>query len=110
MDKSKIEIKRAEEKLLLGLKDRGKIEIDCADCGKSLMVFQICKTNEDLAKEKLPPIECKVMVNCGLCGGKSHVTKICGQFYPGAPNDNICFENIDGNAKCDFAFRIWEKK
>jgi hypothetical protein len=110
MDKSKIEIKKATEKQLLGLKDRGKITIDCVDCGQPLMIFQICKTNADLTKEGLSPVECKVLVDCGLCGGQSYISKIEGQFYPGSPSDQMCFENIENNDKCDFAFRAWRKK
>lgn len=109
MDKSKIEIKKAEEKQLLGLKDKGKINIDCADCGKQLMVFQICKTNEDLIKDGLSPIKCKILVCCGLCGGQSLIIEVNGQFYPGAPNDQMGFENIENNAACDFTFRVWKK-
>jgi len=109
MDKSKIEIKQAQEKLLLGLKNRGKVYINCADCGGALMIFQICKTNEDLIKEGLSPICCKVLVNCGLCGGRSYLTEINGQFYPGSASDQLGFENVDSNLECDFAFRVWSK-
>lgn len=94
----------------LGLQDRGVTTVECVDCSKHLMVFQITKNNEDLEK----PVSTKILIECGFCGGMSYVKNIDGQFYPGAANDNILFEPLDPKTpKCfeyDVLFRAWPKK
>ncbi len=95
----------------LGLQDRGKIEIECADCGKSLMIFQITKDNNDLVNDGKDAITNQILVKCGFCGGRSYSTTINGQFYPGLPNDDMYFEpiSIEG-VECDICFGVWPKK
>ncbi len=93
----------------LGLQDRGITIVECADCNKHLMVFQVTKNNEDLEN----PICTKILVDCGFCSGMSYVQNIDGQFYPGAANDNTLFEPLDSKAarmECDVLFKAWPKK
>lgn len=96
----------------LGLQDRGSVSISCPDCSSKLMVFQITKNNNDLIAEKLDPIETRVVVLCDICGSKSYVTTIEGQFYPGAPDNNMGFEPIELKDlhRCDVVFRAWLAK
>ncbi len=92
------------------LKNRGKIHIDCADCGQKLMVLQITKNNEDLVDENLKPVSHKVLVKCGECNGKSYIHQVDGEFFPGAAEDNIIFEPVGGDdSVCDICFNAWIK-
>jgi hypothetical protein len=46
------------------------------------------------------------------CGGHSRIHEIVGQFFPGAPNDNIFFDVVDNNdpdSEIDVLFKVWEK-
>lgn len=93
----------------LGLKDRGQATIHCADCSCELMVFQITKNNKDLVADDINPIATRIMVHCGMCGGSSYIRTLEGQFYPGAPKDNMGFEPIEceNSDTCDVCFRAW---
>lgn len=95
---------------LRGLKNRGQVIVNCADCGKELMVFQIVKDNNDLSGEGLKPVNTKVVVLCGDCNGKSYSTTISGQFYPGAADDKTNFEPVDSDDdRYDAVFKAWSK-
>ncbi len=92
------------------IKDRGQIDIDCADCGLKLMTLQVTKNNEDLVNEGMNPISHKVLVRCGECGGRSYIYDVNGEFYPGSATDNIIFEPVDGeDSDCDICFNAWIK-
>lgn len=97
---------------LLGLQNRGKREVKCADCGELLMVFQITKNNDDIIRDGGKAISTQVLVDCGFCQGLSYVQTIDGQFYPGAPNDQMVFEPLeakDARVQCDIYFKAWPK-
>jgi transcription elongation factor Elf1 len=90
MNKSKIQTGQndGENKTLKGLQNRGEVNFDCADCGKRLLVLQLVSTEEDNQSEILS----RIVAKCGLCGGHSYVKQISGQFYPGAPSDNMVID------------------
>jgi hypothetical protein len=90
-----------------GLKNRGEISVDCADCGAALMRFLIVRNNVDLAELGVDPVTTTVRCKCGICGGTSYVKTIEGQFYPGAAEDNIAFEVQDPPDGETIVFRAW---
>lgn len=84
------------------------MSFECAECGKSLMMFKLVTTPETTEVEVLT----RIAVRCEECGGYSYVKQIPGQFYPGAPNDNMGFDILTGdeNAPCaDILFKAWKK-
>lgn len=96
------------------LKNRGEIAVACADCGTALMSFLVVRNNDDLRALPQPvePITTRVRCDCGICGGKSYVHTIEGQFYPGAAQDNIAFEPLDrdeqnGEGHAVTTFKAW---
>ena len=97
-----------EDKVLKGLQDRGLVNLKCADCDKPLLVLQLAIIEGDNSPEVLT----RVAVQCGLCGGCSYVTQITGQFYPGAPNDQMAFDVSDDDINApevDVLFKAWNK-
>ena len=78
---------------LRGLKDEGQLTFRCNDCNLVLLVLQLVTTSKT-AKSK---VLTRVAVECGDCGGYSDVEQVVGQFFPGAPNDDMIFEPIDGD-------------
>lgn len=95
MDKAKIDINRIDrdDKPLKGLQDRGLVNFECADCGRPLLVLRLT----DMDNNDKSGVLTRIVVRCGLCFGSSYTKEICGQFYPGAPNDNMLFDVIDDN-------------
>lgn len=97
-----------EDRQLKGLQDRGHVDFECANCGKSLLVLQLATIEGDDS----PEILTRVAVQCGLCGGCSYAEQISGQFYPGAPSDQMAFDVSDddtGAPEVDVLFKAWEK-
>ncbi len=82
-------------KQLKGLKNGGIVNFKCNSCDQPLLVLQLVKTNNDKSS-----VLTRIAVQCGLCGGCSDVKQISGQFYSGAPNDqmliDISNDSIDG--------------
>ena len=99
--KVKLDWKSKKSKEQLSWNDKGMLSVDCADCGKTLMVFQLTDLN--------PTTETVILVHCGKCGGRSYKHTITGQFYPGAPDDKSHFEPLENVAGCDIdiVFRTW---
>lgn len=94
-NKAKIDINRVDcdNKPLKGLQDRGLVNFECADCGKLLLMVQLT----DMSNNDKSEVITRIVVRCGLCSGSSYTQEIKGQFYPGAPNDNMSFDVIDDN-------------
>lgn len=93
---------------LKGLQDNGMVNFTCQDCGQQLLVLQLTAVGKDAKSNVLT----RVVVRCRDCGGCSYVQQISGQFYPGAPGDNMAFdisENIDGVPEHDVLFEAWSK-
>lgn len=110
MDKSKIETKQVNNKdrELKGLKNNGIIVFECADCGEKLLCLQLTSTEND-GKVK---VITRVVVRCCICDGYSYVKEVPGQFYPGAPSDNMAFDVSDiedGCPEADVVFKAWKK-
>lgn len=98
----------SDDKELKGLQDQGKMIFDCAECETTLLVLQLVTT----AKTTKAKVLTRIAVRCEKCGGYSCVQQVPGQFYPGAPNDNMCFDVLEGD-KCapeaDVLFKAWSK-
>lgn len=110
MDKAELRTNRvdSDDKPLKGLQNKGLMNFECADCGKFLLVLQLVTVEGSNKSEVLT----RVAVQCGLCGSFSHVQQIPGQFYPGAPNDQMAFDilNDDTDApEVDVLFKAWSK-
>ena len=110
MDKSEIRTNQVDNstKKLKGLQDNGMVHIDCVDCGASLMCVQLTNIPGDSQANVLT----RVAVKCGLCGGFSCVEQIAGQFYPGAPSDDMAFDVLDDDTnapEADVLFKAWKK-
>jgi hypothetical protein len=93
---------------LKGLQDLGKIVFDCADCGLELLTLQLVTTTKASVSEVLT----RVSVKCGQCGGYSFVKQVGGQFFPGAPSDNMVFDVMEadsGSPDADVLFKAWRK-
>lgn len=95
MDRAKIDINRRdhEDKPLKGLRDKGLVNFECADCGKQLLVVRLT----DMDNNDKSEIMTRIVVRCGLCSGSSYTQEVRGQFYPGAPSDDMLFDVIDDN-------------
>jgi len=110
MDKSEIRTGQADnrKKELKGLKDEGMIDLKCANCEKTLLCLQLASTSATPKSQVLT----RVAVSCGLCGGFSYVEQVPGQFYPGAPSDDMAFDVFDGDdssPEADVLFKAWLK-
>ena len=110
MDKSEIRTGQADsdDKQLKGLKNEGIVTLECADCGESLLCLQLASTKGDTQAQVLT----RVAVKCCLCGGFSYVKQVPGQFYPGAPSDDMAFDVSDddtGAPEADVLFKAWKK-
>ncbi len=111
MEKKKLEIGKQQERQLKGLVDRGIVALCCADCGEKLLCLQLTS----ISKEPQPQSQVltRVVAKCGFCSGYSYVEQVAGQFYPGAPNDQIGFDvenDTTGAPEADFLFKTWIKK
>ena len=82
---------------LNGLRDKGTIEIKCANCDALLLCLRMVGIEDDPDDDTLT----KVAVQCGFCGNSSCVQEIYGQFFAGAPNDDITFDVIDNHPHLD---------
>lgn len=112
MDKSELRTNRIDnnDKPLKGLQNKGLMNFECADCGKSLLVLQLTAIEED--NKNKAKVLTRVAVKCMDCGGFSYVQQISGSFYPGAPNDNMAFDILDdhiGAPVADVFFKVWSK-
>lgn len=110
MDKSEIRTNQTngEDRQLKGLLNRGQMNFECADCGELLLVLQLADVEGDNKSEVLT----RVAVQCDLCGGCSYSQQVPGQFYPGAPNDQMAFDIADDDTdapETDVLFRAWSK-
>lgn len=88
--------------------NRDSVNFECADCGEPLLVLKLTAV-EGIEKSKTFT---QVVVKCILCGGFSYVQQIIGQFYPGAPSDQMLFDvldDIDGAPKADVLFKAWRR-
>ena len=111
-EKARLEITKGKREPK-GLKDRGKVRLECADCGRALMEFQITRSNEDIAAlDNSPgPVTTVVQANCGLCGGKSYQRTIEGQFHYGPADDSLLCEYEENAPEgCDVAFNVRSKR
>jgi hypothetical protein len=112
MDKTELRVNRidSDDKSLKGLQNNGLVNFECADCGKLLLVLQLVAT---VVKEfNKSEVLTRVAVKCGLCGGRSYVQQIPGQFFPGAPNDQMVFDISDDDIntpEVDVLFKAWSK-
>ena len=91
-----------------GLKNRGEVSVDCADCGAQLMTILIVRNNADLAEIGASPVTTQLRCACGICGGKSYVQTVEGQFYPGAAADDIAFEVQEPDGEV-VVFKAWRQ-
>jgi len=88
------------------LQDDGTVLISCMGCNKPLLILQLVKTG------RVNSVFTRVCAKCMSCGGHSRIHEIVGQFFPGAPNDNIFFDVVDNNdpdSEIDVLFKVWEK-
>ena len=111
-EKARLEITKGKREPK-GLKDRGKVRLECADCGRALMEFQITRNNADMVElDGSPgPVTTVVQAKCGLCGGKSYRRTIEGQFHYGPADDSLlCEYEEDPPEGCDVAFRVRSKR
>ncbi len=116
MNKTELRMNRvdSDDKSLKGLQNNGLVNFECADCGKPLLVLQLVSTiiedfNKNMAESE---ILTRIAVKCGLCGGCSYVQQIPGQFFPGAPNDQMVFDISDDDTdipEVDILFKAWSK-
>ena len=109
MDKSEIRMNQTDgkDRQLKGLQNKGVVHIECADCGKDLLVLQLTSVG-DVPSDILT----RIVVKCGSCSGYSWVRQVPGQFYPGAPSDDMAFEILEGDYEApdaDVVFRAWCK-
>lgn len=108
MDKQKIITNRVDsgDKQLKGLTDQGQVSFKCSNCDHELLVLQLVNTSNTNQATVLT----RVAVKCGFCSGYSLVEQISGQFFPGAPNDDMMFEPIDGDAGSPQADVLFEAR
>lgn len=110
MDKQKITTNQIDpkNKQLKGLCDQGQITFKCSNCDHELLVLQLV-TAADTNKSK---VLTRIAVKCGFCGGYSYVEQVSGQFFPGAPNDDMIFEPMEsdsGSPEADVLFEARNK-
>lgn len=110
MDETELQVNQVDNhnKLSKGLQNKGLVSFECANCGKSLLILQLVIVKNDNRSEILT----RIAVKCGFCDGFSYVQQIPGQFYPGAPNDQMGFDILDDNTgapEADVLFRTWSK-
>ena len=110
MDKTEIRTGKSDgdDKPLRGLQDNGRLNFECANCHRSLLVLQLTT----IADDKQTAILTRVAVKCGFCGHYSQVKQVSGQFYPGAPSDEMVFDIADDCAdapEVDVLFEAWSK-
>ncbi len=92
-----------------GLENYQKIIGECADCGTPLLEFWVTISNETLIKRGIDPITNKILVKCGICGGRSYIKTVNGSFHVGAASDDIVFEPLDEQIEdCDYVFKAWK--
>lgn len=110
MGKAKINTNQHDndDRPLKGLKNDGIIVLKCRQCEKDLLCLQLtsCGANRQSS------VMTRVAVQCCLCGGSSCVEQISGQFYPGAPSDDMGFDIIEddtGSIESDVLFQAWKK-
>lgn len=77
-----------KQRTLKGLKDGGIITLNCTSCQRELLCLQLTS----IADEPIASVLTRIAAKCGFCGGYSEVKQVAGQFYPGAPSDNIVID------------------
>lgn len=110
MDKPKMHSQQVSDKNkdLKGLQDNGQITFDCTVCGIPLLVLQIVSTK----KQPTSNVLTRVAVYCEKCDVYSPVKQVSGQFYPGAPSDQMVFDVMDQDdhaPEADVFFKAWSK-
>jgi hypothetical protein len=86
---AKREISMSDKKRTLkGLKDGGIVTLSCTSCQRELLCLQLTSIENEPAASVLTRIAAK----CGFCGGHSEVEQVAGQFYPGAPSDDLVID------------------
>jgi len=109
-DKSRISINKVEQedRVLKGLKDKGLTNLSCNYCKMHLLCLQLTSPGEDQDSAVIS----RIAVRCVGCGGYSDVVPIVGQFYPGAPSDDMAFDiadSCDDAPESDILFQAWRK-
>jgi len=97
-----------KEKQLKGLKDNGQLTISCKNCHTDLLVLQLTR----IENAKINDVNTSVAVKCCQCGVFSDPKNVNGQFYPGAPKDNVAFDVMEFDEDApdvDVLFKTWVK-
>lgn len=106
MSKSEVEF-TDKSRSLKGLQDEGLVDFCCRSCNKLLLVLQMTSF-----KVNPKAVLTRIVVECGSCNDYSPVQQISGQFYPGAPSDDMAFDVVGdhtGAPETDVLFRAWVK-
>ena len=102
---AKREIRMSNEKRILkGLKDGGIVTLSCTSCQRELLCLQLTS----IAGEPTASVLTRIAAKCGFCGGCSEVEQVAGQFYPGAPSDDLVIDlagNDDTTIETDVLFK-----
>lgn len=109
MDDPKLRVEQTsrEDRPLKGLMDKGMVNFRCDNCNMDLLCLQLTAVRGHTGAEVIT----KVAVECGICGSYSGLG-VSGKFSPGAPNDNMVFDVIDGEGapfEADVFFKAWKK-
>lgn len=92
-----------------GLIDRGIVNFECTNCNKFLLVLQLTAVSE---KPQGAAVLTRVVVKCCECDHFSRVEQIRGEFYPGAPSDQMAFDILCDDPyapEADVLFKAWAK-
>lgn len=87
MDEQKFRI-GDRKRPLKGLKDGGMVTLRCTTCMRKLLCLQLTS----IEGEPTCSVLTRIAVLCGFCGGHSCVEQVIGQFYPGAPSDDVMID------------------
>lgn len=109
MEKPKLRVEQInrEDRPLKGLIDKGIVHFRCDNCDIDLLCLQLTSVKGHTGAEVIT----QVAVECGICGSYSGL-QVTGKFSPGAPNDNMIFDVIDGDSakfEADVFFKAWKK-
>jgi hypothetical protein len=97
-----------DDRVLKGLQDRGLITLSCNHCEMPLLCLQLTSPADDQDGSVIS----RICVRCVSCEGYSDVMPVRGQFYPGAPSDDMVFDIADGYddaPEADILFQAWRK-
>ena len=79
---------------LKGLKDGGIVTLSCTSCQRELLCLQLTS----IVGEPAASVLTRIAAKCGFCGGHSEVEQVSGQFYPGAPSDDLMIDLADNDS------------